>query len=170
MIFAELDWVPGNISQAEDRCHRIGQTAHLLVQHLVLDGSVDSKLAQAIVNKQERCDAALDNSTVLDIPEVPAEEIVVKGKRASASARPSKYPVVSAEIKAAALSGLRQLAGMCDGAVQKDGCGFNRNDSVFGHKLAGLAELSDGQAHFACRMLRKYHGQLGPALMAAISK
>jgi SWI/SNF-related matrix-associated actin-dependent regulator 1 of chromatin subfamily A len=108
MIFAELDWVPGVVSQCEDRCHRIGQKDQVLIQHLVLDGSVDVKLAQAIVSKQDRCDAALDNATSLAVPEAPVEE-PSKNRR---PARPSKYPVVAPEIKAAALAGLRQLAGL----------------------------------------------------------
>lgn len=60
VVFAELDWVPGNVSQAEDRCHRIGQRDSVLVQHIVLDGSLDARLAQTIVAKQAVIDQALD--------------------------------------------------------------------------------------------------------------
>lgn len=63
VVFAELDWVPGNVSQAEDRCHRIGQRDTVLVQHLVVDGSLDARLAQTLVDKQAVLDAALDDPT-----------------------------------------------------------------------------------------------------------
>lgn len=52
VAFAELDWVPGNISQAEDRLHRIGQHNSVLVQHLMLNGSMDGRMAKTIVSKQ----------------------------------------------------------------------------------------------------------------------
>jgi SWI/SNF-related matrix-associated actin-dependent regulator 1 of chromatin subfamily A len=60
VIFAELDWTPGVVSQAEDRCHRIGQKDFVLVQHLVLSGSIDAKMAKILVAKQEVLDKALD--------------------------------------------------------------------------------------------------------------
>ena len=60
VVFAELDWVPGNLAQAEDRCHRIGQTDSVLVQHLVLDGSLDARMAQIIVDKMDVIAAAVD--------------------------------------------------------------------------------------------------------------
>jgi SNF2 family DNA or RNA helicase len=60
VIFGELDWVPGNVSQAEDRCHRIGQTDTVFVRHLVLEGSLDERMAQIIIDKQEVIDKALD--------------------------------------------------------------------------------------------------------------
>lgn len=60
VIFVELDWTPGVVSQAEDRCHRIGQKDYVLVQHLVLSGSIDAKMAKVLVAKQEILDAALD--------------------------------------------------------------------------------------------------------------
>jgi SWI/SNF-related matrix-associated actin-dependent regulator 1 of chromatin subfamily A len=63
VVFAELDWVPGNISQAEDRLHRIGQSGSVLVQHLVFDGSVDGIMATTIIEKQETIEAALDRRT-----------------------------------------------------------------------------------------------------------
>jgi SWI/SNF-related matrix-associated actin-dependent regulator 1 of chromatin subfamily A len=63
VIFAELDWVPGNVTQAEDRAHRIGQRNAVLVQHLVLEGSLDARMANTIVSKQRVADAALDNET-----------------------------------------------------------------------------------------------------------
>lgn len=60
VVFAELDWVPGTVSQAEDRCHRIGQHDSVLVQHLVFDGSMDAKIVQTLTAKQAVACAALD--------------------------------------------------------------------------------------------------------------
>jgi len=60
-VFAELDWVPANVTQAEDRLHRIGQKENVLVRHIVLNNSLDQRIAQAIIQKQEIADKALDN-------------------------------------------------------------------------------------------------------------
>jgi SNF2 family DNA or RNA helicase len=53
VIFAELDWVPGNLAQAEARAHRIGQRDSALVQHLVLNGSLDARTAELVLAKIE---------------------------------------------------------------------------------------------------------------------
>jgi len=63
MVFAELDWVPGNMSQAEDRIYRIGQTMPVLIQHLVFDGTLDAKFVDVLIKKQEVADLALDVET-----------------------------------------------------------------------------------------------------------
>jgi SWI/SNF-related matrix-associated actin-dependent regulator 1 of chromatin subfamily A len=60
VVFVELDWTPGNVSQAEDRCHRIGQKDCVTVQHIVLAGSLDERLAAVVIEKQGIIDAALD--------------------------------------------------------------------------------------------------------------
>jgi SWI/SNF-related matrix-associated actin-dependent regulator 1 of chromatin subfamily A len=65
VVFAELSWVPGDVSQAEDRCHRIGQQDSVLVQHLVVDGSLDARMAEVLVKKQKILDRALDDVQVL---------------------------------------------------------------------------------------------------------
>ena len=59
-VFAELDWVPANLSQAEDRLHRIGQLNSVLVYHIVFERSLDAKMARTIVEKQEIARRALD--------------------------------------------------------------------------------------------------------------
>ena len=60
VVFAELDWQPGALSQAEDRCHRIGQQDSVLCQHLVLEGSIDARMIRTILEKQEIISLALD--------------------------------------------------------------------------------------------------------------
>jgi SWI/SNF-related matrix-associated actin-dependent regulator 1 of chromatin subfamily A len=70
VIFAELDWVPGKVIQAEDRCHRIGQTDSVLVQHLVVNGSIDVNLIQTLIEKQRILDAALDTRPSLKAKEI----------------------------------------------------------------------------------------------------
>lgn len=52
VAFCELDWVPGNLNQAEDRLHRIGQAESVLVQHLMLNGSFDGRMAKSVMHKQ----------------------------------------------------------------------------------------------------------------------
>lgn len=66
VVFAELDWTPGVIDQAADRAHRITQTRSVLIQHLVLEGSLDAYIAAMLVEKQQIIEQALDRQ-----PEMP---------------------------------------------------------------------------------------------------
>jgi len=164
VVFAEIDWVPATITQAEDRAHRIGQTEPVLIQHLVLDGSIDSRMASMIVAKQDLADRALDNATMLAVTLTPPS-----ATETPESARPRKYPVATGEQKAAAKSAMRQLAGMCDGARTLDGAGFSRYDVALGHDLAGrTGEYTDGQVFLAGKLVRKYQRQLDDVTLAAL--
>jgi SWI/SNF-related matrix-associated actin-dependent regulator 1 of chromatin subfamily A len=73
VVFAELSYVPAHISQAEDRAHRIGQHDSVLVQHLVVDGSLDSRMVQTLVRKQEMADKALDIDPSLKVSVFPSK-------------------------------------------------------------------------------------------------
>jgi len=61
VLFAELDWVPGNMNQAEDRAHRIGQLDHVLVYHTAIEHSLESRMVRRLIEKQATIDAALDD-------------------------------------------------------------------------------------------------------------
>lgn len=58
--FSELDWVPGRVTQFEDRIHRRGQSKGVLIIHWVLEGSLDARMAQVLVEKQDVADRTLD--------------------------------------------------------------------------------------------------------------
>lgn len=62
MLFAELDWTPANMLQAEDRIHRIGQEGNAMIQQLVFDGSLDAKMAETLIGKMEVIENALDKT------------------------------------------------------------------------------------------------------------
>ena len=59
-VFGELDWVPGTIRQAEARLIRIGQHWPVLIQHLVLENSLDGEIAKILVDKQNILNEVLD--------------------------------------------------------------------------------------------------------------
>jgi SWI/SNF-related matrix-associated actin-dependent regulator of chromatin subfamily A-like protein 1 len=153
VIFVELDWVPANMFQAEDRAHRIGQMQSVLIQHLVVNGSLDARMAHILVAKQDIADKALDNDVFVVVPP-PVEK-----KRQS----PAVYPKASPEARKLITDGIRCLSNMCDGAVMQDESGFNRLDTGFGHVLAERAqkrELSDGELWAAAKLCVKYGRQL----------
>lgn len=65
VVFAELDWSPSRMAQAEDRCHRIGQRDTVTVQHIVLDGSVDAIISRALIRKQQVVNQTLNGGAEL---------------------------------------------------------------------------------------------------------
>ena len=162
VVFAELDWVPGVVSQCEDRCHRIGQAESVLIQHLVLEGSVDARMVKFIVRKQAVIDQALDKGcATLDAQKPMASVMAGSVMDEAPAAVPAPVPVASAELRELVQEGLRLLAGVCDGASKLDGAGFNKFDSVFGKELASRGYLTDKMVVCGKRLVVKYGRQLG---------
>lgn len=62
--FVELDWVPGNHTQAEDRLHRIGQKKVVMVYYLIAKKTIEEKLCKIIQQKQEVLTNTLDGKKV----------------------------------------------------------------------------------------------------------
>lgn len=61
VVFVELDWVPGNMRQCEDRIHRIGQTSNKVqIFYLVAYSTIEEKLCEILQTKQKILDASLD--------------------------------------------------------------------------------------------------------------
>lgn len=62
MIFIENDWVPGNMTQAEDRAHRMDSVKGLLIDYLVLKGSIDAVMTKTAVYKQTVIERATNDN------------------------------------------------------------------------------------------------------------
>ena len=163
VVFAEMDWVPGNMSQAEDRCHRIGQQNSVLVQHLVVDGSIDARLASVLVGKQRVLDKALDDVVVQDeisIEDIALDVEAVEKVFAANTKKKSQPKPFSPEVVEALRECAIRLSDACDGAFEVDGSGYNKVDTGFGHSLAHQEDWSPAQQHAAKVMLKKYAKQL----------
>lgn len=51
ILFAELDWVPANLAQAEDRAHRIGRVGPLHIEYAVARGTLDDSMWPSVRRK-----------------------------------------------------------------------------------------------------------------------
>lgn len=66
VAFAELDWVPGNHTQAEDRCHRIGTKSTVNVYYMVAQDTIEETLVKIIQQKQQVVRRTLDGENYGD--------------------------------------------------------------------------------------------------------
>ncbi|XBI99673.1 hypothetical protein VPH35_019717 [Triticum aestivum] len=60
VIFAELSWTPGDIIQAEDRAHRIGQVSSVNIYYLLANDTVDDIIWDVVQGKLENLGQMLD--------------------------------------------------------------------------------------------------------------
>lgn len=168
VVFAELDWVPGNVSQAEDRAHRIGQHESVLIEHLVFDNSLDAKMAQTIIKKQAIIEQALDKQADPEDIALPDEEVVAPSKKEQAA--PEGFPELTQAQTRAVHEAMRILAGSdADHAAEKNNVGFDRYSSVIGHSLADAYQLSPKQAQLGYKLSKRFRGQLPQRIREVLS-
>ena len=53
VVFAEYTWTPGDLVQAEDRAHRIGQASSVNIYMLHVKNSIDDLIWQKLQSKLE---------------------------------------------------------------------------------------------------------------------
>lgn len=59
-IFVELDWIPANIEQAEDRIHRISQTADsCMIYYVVIQNTLESYIAKKMLKRLQNIQKVL---------------------------------------------------------------------------------------------------------------
>jgi hypothetical protein len=122
-------------------------------------------------------DAALDRETdggasrvipLSELPTVPKAE-----GSASANVSRDQLGAIAALLTdrqvEAVHTALRQLAGVCDGAVARDGAGFNGVDARIGHSLANSERLTKRQAALGKRIVQKYRRQLGDGILEVVN-
>jgi hypothetical protein len=70
VIFQDLDWVPANHLQAEDRAYRLGQTDRVTVEYMFADDTLDVYIAELLEAKHHLINTIeseeLPNPSVLD--------------------------------------------------------------------------------------------------------
>ena len=160
VYFVELDWVPGNVTQAEDRAHRIGQKDCVNVYHLVLRESIDVNMARTIIEKQRVIEAALDKVMEFD-PAVPIRETAATHNTSRKQIAEDAAKMTASLIEQVH-AGLKIIAGADrDYAKARNMVGFNSLDTKIGHALSLCARLTPRQAALGRKLLRKYKRQLG---------
>jgi SWI/SNF-related matrix-associated actin-dependent regulator 1 of chromatin subfamily A len=71
VIFQDLDWVPANHAQAEDRCYRLCQNRQVTVEYFHAEGSLDAYIARLLEAKMQLIGA-------VEAEEVPEGSIVAE--------------------------------------------------------------------------------------------
>lgn len=170
VVMGELDWVPGNMTQAEDRCHRISQRDNVLAQWIVLEGSLDSKMAKTIMQKADIIDRALDRKTdaPVEAPENIITSVSVFEDEAAATREANRDRITkdAEKLEVSDISvihrALQAIAAMdLDGARARNEIGFAKIDSRIGRALAEKIVLTSREAALGLHIVHKYHRQLG---------
>lgn len=217
MLFVDMNWVPANNWQAEDRICRIGQTAdkvtiyrivgnHPLDQHInrlltekigMIEGAINAK-AQAFLPKvnaggtsggvaseteeqfAERMGKLSDALADFDRKQVEESKEMAKAKiggmlsreqaRAGAEGKGRKLRPLTPDRVQSVREAFTFMLGVCDGAVERDGAGFNKPDAMVGHYVLKTDLETLEEVETAYWILTRYKSQLGknyPLLFAS---
>lgn len=59
-VFAEISWVPGEIFQAVDRIHRIGQKEKVLIQFMVWENTLEEFMLRTVIDKKHVIESVVE--------------------------------------------------------------------------------------------------------------
>lgn len=62
VVFAEIDWVPGNMDQARDRLVRIGQNNTVVAHYLVIPDTLEDNMMKSVISKGKVITRLLSNT------------------------------------------------------------------------------------------------------------
>ncbi len=173
VVFAEMEWRPGDMFQAEDRCHRIGQKDMVLAQYIVVQDSLEAYMVNTFIEKQQTIEQVMKPDQIsndLDIQELvnsfKEEEEEKMGAELGFSEEPKYIENKKAE---PVLKALQIIASSDeDHATAENGMGFNKLDTSIGHSFAEKTHLTTKQYEIAKKILKKYHRQIPQELMEVI--
>jgi len=159
-VFAEIDWVPATLQQAEDRIHRIGQQDVALIQYLVIEGTLEAYIAEQIAKKMDIIDRALNQQVDSSIATIELQTPVAPIANVQVRRLP-RLEIYDEKIHELARQALREIASMDrDRASLRNMEGFSKIDVRAGHALASLEKYTPAQAGYALRLAYKYRRQL----------
>ena len=112
VIFQDLDWVPANHAQAEDRCYRLGQKTRVTVEYFIAAGTLDTYIAKLLEQKMRLI-------TAVEADEAPNKSILAEiqdGLRQLA-------PALMEEVRAAQATGdtTARIEKLANASPKKDG-------------------------------------------------
>lgn len=62
VVFAEIDWVPGNLDQARDRLWRMGQSRTVVAHYLVVPDTLEDNMLKSVISKGKVITRLLSNT------------------------------------------------------------------------------------------------------------
>ena len=144
VVFNDLDWVPANHFQAEDRAYRIGQTESVNVEYMVAPNTLDAFIQYVLETKARIADSVIDGKS--------------SGAPASTNAVDDLQRAVS------------PLADAIEGSLYTRR-GPNWAGEVLAQALQTLrAEQAAAPTHVALRSVPKANDELVAALASVLSK
>uniref|UniRef100_A0A7N2LVK7 SWI/SNF-related matrix-associated actin-dependent regulator of chromatin subfamily A-like protein 1 n=1 Tax=Quercus lobata TaxID=97700 RepID=A0A7N2LVK7_QUELO len=102
VIFAELSWTPGDLIQAEDRAHRIGQVSAVNIYYLLANDTVDDIIWDVVQSKLENLGQMLDgHEKTLEVSSSQTSSSPLKQKVSSSqtSSSPLKQKTLDSYMK-----------------------------------------------------------------------
>jgi superfamily II DNA or RNA helicase len=187
MLFVDLDWTPALNIQAQDRIHRIGQMAEgVLYVRMTSEHPLDQHVSALIARKMELIERSIEKLIQVDANAIKAETearadrdrrlreaaaaaekeearvrcLEIQNKQVAKLGNSAKELELTDERVEAINAALKSMLEVCDGAVLKDGEGFNKPDAARSRWLYRLGLEEEDAQRAALSMLQSYQRQL----------
>ena len=141
VVFNDLDWVPVNHWQAEDRAYRIGQQQAVNVTYMVGSGTVDEFVRAVLETKSALIDQLVEGSA---LPEDYQRDVMGELRRVMGALEPKMAALAGQEVDEKKVVDLLREAGAAFAAQQPEAGAEARSRQPSAEAVAVLARVLAG--------------------------